>query len=221
MILVHPLKATLVPCSIVLGYVVPVIMLALPTIDIEQKQTWLALWHIFPLLVTFIHLVLSNIGGAIFSGPKYTAYTNKGTLSSTRSIYSFAFALATTTHIASWTISLSSLLFPALYSPDIVGKLNPIKVFLPVLSSENTEWPLGMHRLLQWDNFVGSTAILAWAAVLLSNAYRASPTKDDLPLGLKVLGLSITSRFVGAAVALQWERDEVLLADDTVSRKKQ
>jgi len=118
-------------------------------------------------------------------------------------------------------MSLSSLLFPALYSPGIVGDLNPARVFLPIISHEHTEWPLGIHRLLQWDNFVGSTAVLAWAAVLLSNAYRASGTKSHLPLALKLLGFSITSGFVGAAAVLQWERDEVLLTDDRAASKKQ
>jgi hypothetical protein len=168
--------------------------------------------------VTIIHFVLSTIGGAIFSQSKYTAYTNDGTLLSTRQVYAFAFALATITHIVSWSVSLTSLLFPALYLPSIVADLNPARVFLPIISYEYTKWPLGIHRLLQWDNFVGSTAVLVWAAAPLSNAYQFSGNKLHLPLVLKVLGLSITSGFVGAAAVLLWERDEVLLTDD---RKKQ
>ena len=60
-----------------------------------------------------------------------------------------------------------------------------------------------------------STAVLVWAAALLSNAYQVSGNKLHLPLVLKLLGLSITSGFVGAAAVLQWERDEVLLRDVT------
>lgn len=220
-ILVHPLQAKLVPYSILLGYILPVVMLLLPSpfvISLEQKQTWLAMWNVFPVVVTLIHFVLSTIGGAISSRPKYTAYTNDGTLSSTRQVYAFAFALATITHIVSWSVSLTSLLFPALYSPSIVADLHPARVFLPIVSYEYTKWPLGIHKLLQWDNFVGSTAVLVWAAALLSNAYQVSGNKLHLPLVLKLLGLSITSGFVGAAAVLQWERDEVLLTDD---RKKQ
>jgi hypothetical protein len=88
---------------------------------------------------------------------KYTSYTNDGTLSSTRQVYAFDFALASITHIVSWSVSLTSLLFPA-------------RVLLPVISCEYLEWPLGIHRLLQWDNFVGSTAVLVWAAALLSSS---------------------------------------------------
>jgi hypothetical protein len=65
---------------------------------------------------------------------------------------------------------------------------------------------------------VGSTAVLVWAAALLSNTYQAGGSKLHLPLVLKLLGLWITSGFVGAAAVLQWERDEVLLID---GRKKQ
>lgn len=77
-----------------------------------------------------------------------------------------------------------------------------------------------MHRLLQWDNFVGSTGVLTWATVLLLNAYRAKGGKSDTPLKLKVPFLIATSGFVGAAAVLQWERDELLLKNESVSEKK-
>jgi hypothetical protein len=197
----------------------PVIILLLPSpsvISLEQKQTWLAVWTIFPVVVTLIYFFLSTIGGAIFHGPNIPLIPTMGsTLSSTLQVYAFAFALATITHIVSWRVSLASLFLPALYSPSIVADLHPTRAFLPVLSYEYTEWPLCIHRLLQWDNFVGSTAVLVWAAALLSNAYQVSGNKLHLPLVLKLLGLSITSGFVGAAAVLQWERDEVLLRDVT------
>ena len=71
-ILVRPLQAKLVPYSIILGYIMPVIILLLPSpsvISLEQKQTWLAVWTIFPVVVTLIYFFLSTIGGAIFHGP--------------------------------------------------------------------------------------------------------------------------------------------------------
>jgi hypothetical protein len=176
-ILVRPLQAKLVPYSIILGYIMPVIILLLPSpsvISLEQKQTWLAVWTIFPVVVTLIYFFLSTIWRNYLSRPKYTAYTYDGTLSSTRQVYVFAFALVTITHIVSWSVSLTSLVLPALYSPSIVADLHPAWAFLPVLSYEHTEWPLCIHRLLQWDNFVGSTAVLVWAAALLSNAYKSA-----------------------------------------------
>lgn len=84
---VHPLQAKLVPYSIILGYIMPVIILLPPSpsvLSLERKQIWLAVWNVFPVVVTLIHFVLSTIGEAIFSRPKYTAYTSDGTLSSTR-----------------------------------------------------------------------------------------------------------------------------------------
>jgi hypothetical protein len=41
-----------------------------------------------------------------------------------------------------------------------------------------------------------------------------------VPLVFKVFGFSITSGYVGAAAILLWERDEVLLTDDGVARKR-
>jgi hypothetical protein len=162
-------------------------------VSLEQKQSWLTIWNVFPVSVTFIHYIVSNLARVIFAHPKYNASTIKNTLSSTKSIYAFAFSLATFTHIVSCSISLSSWLFPALFSPGIAEELNPTRVFLPVMSREHTEWPFGIHRLLQWDNLVGSTSVLAWAAVLLLNAYQISGTKSKVTLVLKVLGFSITS----------------------------
>jgi hypothetical protein len=190
------------------------------TVSLEAKQAWLAAWNAFPLLVSLAHVILSAVGTTVFSQAKYTAYAKKSTISSTRMIYAFAFGLATITQVASWSVSMSSLLFPTLYSPDILPHLHPVKVFLPILSHAATEWPLGMHRLLQWDNFVGSTALLAWAAMLWSNAYRVKGVKSNVPLALKLIGLSATSGFSGAAAVLLWERDELLLAGDDIILKK-
>jgi hypothetical protein len=198
------------------------VMLCLPSpsfVSLEQKQTWLTIWNVFPVPVTLTHHILSILAGPIFAHPRYNASTIKSTLSSTKSIYAFAFSLATFTHIVSCSISLSSLLFPDLFSPGIAEELNPTRVFLPIMSCEYTEWPLGIHRLLQWDNFVGSTSVLAWAALLLLNAYQISGTKSKVPLVLKVLSFSIISGYVGAAAILLWERDEVLLGYDGVGRK--
>jgi hypothetical protein len=71
-ILVHPLQVKLVPYSIILGYIMPVIILLLPrpsVLILEQKQILLAVWNVFPVVVTLIHFVLSTIGEAIFSRP--------------------------------------------------------------------------------------------------------------------------------------------------------
>jgi len=205
-LLVYLLQAILVPFSVSIGYVVPVVLLILPSpspVTLEAKQIS-TLWNIYPIVVSAISFTLSIIGSAIFSH----GLNKKNTLSSTRLVYAFAFYLATITHVASWSISLSSLLFPSLYSSEILPDLHPAKVFLPIFSHEATPWPLGMHRLLQWDNFVGSSGILAWATVLLLNAFQATGGKSHISLLLKVPFLVATSGFVGAAAVLQWERDE-------------
>lgn len=67
---------------------------------------------------------------------------------------------------------------------------------------------------------MGSTGVLAWAIVLLLNAYKAKGGKSHTPLMLKVPFLIVTSGFVGAAAVLQWERDELLLKEDSLSEKK-
>jgi hypothetical protein len=218
-LLVSSLQAILVPFSVSIGYVVPVVLLILPSpspVTLEAKQISLTLWNIYPIVVSAISFTLSVMGSAIFSH----GLTKKNTLSSTRLVYAFAFYLATITHVASWSISLSSLLFPTLYSSEILLDLHPAKVFLPIFSHEATPWPLGMHRLLQWDNFVGSSGILAWATVLLLNAFRATGGKSHTSLLLKVPFFVATSGFVGAAAVLQWERDELLLGNDGAAEKK-
>jgi hypothetical protein len=201
----------------ILSYVAPVAILLLPSPSLETKQKAITLWNIFPFVASTINFTLNTLVSPLIS----QGFTKKNTLHATRLVYAFALTLAAITHVASWSISFSSLPFPALYSSNILPDLHPAKVFLPVFSHEATPWPLGMHRLLQWDNFVGSTGVLAWATVLLLNAYQAKGGKSHTPLKLKVPLLIATSGFVGAAAVLQWERDELLLKDDGVAEKKQ
>lgn len=97
--------------------------------------------------------------------------------------------------------------------------------YLPVLSHKVPDLATGVLTFLQWDLYIGSTALLLWAVLLSQNAKteRKADSTDasllfhnDLLLGgivrnhlpVKILAWTLVSGPMGALAVLMWERDK-------------
>jgi hypothetical protein len=108
------------------------------------------------------------------------------------------------------------LAFPHLFSESIAAAFHPGRVFAntlpwPASDLQITSFGDGSLLFLQWDDLIGSTALLLWAAALYIVAHQQ--TSIDVrwtTLLSNVALLSLVSGLVGAAVVLMWARDEVL-----------
>lgn len=218
--LIAQLKA--IPISLTIGFILPSAALALP-----ENLTWLpfsrqeriAFWQPFPVWVGAANFVASKII-AVFS-PAMPDDRLKQRLSirtCVRYMYAIGFSVASTTHIASWAISVAAMCFPTLFNAEAAASLSPLNVFwgpLPWSSSKSESLAIGAHWLLQWDQLVGTLAVLLWSVVL----YRTTHLSRGLAfnacaMATKVLALCLLTGVAGAAVEIMWEREELLFQAD-------
>lgn len=99
--------------------------------------------------------------------------------------------------------------------------------YLPLLSHKVPDLATGVLTFLQWDLYVGATALLLWAVLLHQNAKSekkdaslntSSPFHNDLLLGgivrrhvsLRILVWMMVSGPMGALTVLLWERDSMI-----------
>jgi len=191
-LLVSPLDLKLLPISITLSYLLPSILMAVPSPEYftpETHQYFLALWQAFPLLTVLIHRILFSITSRLSSyffpaDPHTRPPTPQGTsyLHNAKHIYRFVLTLCIVTHLPIFLLSV----FPASLLPQLspldplassplltVLAQTPSSVFIPSLVSPTqkiSSLAEGVQAFLQWDIYIASTAFILWAILLYRNA---------------------------------------------------
>ena len=219
--LIAQLKA--IPVGITVGFLLPSAALALPeglALLPFSKQERIAFWQPFPVWVSIANFIASKII-AIFSPsiPDGMLRRRLALRTCLRYLYAFGFAMASTTHIASWGISLTAMCFPTLFNAEAATALSPRNVFLnpmPWSSLKSESLGMGAHWLLQWDQLTGTAGVLLWSLILYRSAHLSRGLAfNTCATATKVLALCLLTGVAGAAVELMWEREELLFqADD-------
>ena len=204
------------PWAFAVCYLLPSTLMILPiseTLTTDLKQIFIALWQPFPayisILLTVINAVLSPFNSAHKTGRK--------DLRALRFVYAFAFANTAITHLVTWTISLTTVLAPAILDERFRRELHPSIVFgiptpwtSPVVQVQSVAD--GVHAFLRWDYLIGSMAVVLWAGTLNAAAQRVVyGAVGWLRLVVQVVLLAVVAGPVGAAVELVWERDELVM----------
>lgn len=184
-------------------------------ISFDTKQAFHAAWQPCPLYVSFLAMGANLLFSRFFT-TRDDGDDGQAGLQALRRVYAFAFACAAIPHVAAWTISLASVMFPVLFNREFVARLHPRRVFVNALPWSDLRVSTigeGALRFLQWDNVIGSTGILLWAVAMYATAHREVEIKLNwIKLGVKIGLLALVSGPVGAAVELMWERDEVVFS---------
>ncbi|KAK0609114.1 Citreoviridin biosynthesis protein D [Lasiodiplodia hormozganensis] len=150
-------EARILPWAMTLGYVLPIIAMALSLSRALAQQ----FWPLFPLFPFWVYLASNSVLRSLFgAGTSMTAWPllplpPAASYHATTTPHLFALLLATITHTATLSFSLSALLFPALFHPEMAVSLHPAAVFLPKLSlagATEVELAGGATRFLQWDD---------------------------------------------------------------------
>lgn len=231
----YAVLATL-PAVYLVGQAVPSVAMILPfssRIDIDTKQILTALWQPWPAYVAFgltaSHLLL---GSVLTAGDKATPAGRKTSAGALRYIYAMAFGNAAVSHLIAATITLGTVVAPALFAPKYAAALHPAKVLetvfpwatgFPVAKVASLE--AGVHIFLRWDYNIGTTSLLLWSAILYSRAHTHYEGRcvDVIPFVSKIATLTALVGPAAAAVELMWEREEwVLQSEDKalVQKKK-
>ena len=203
------------PFSLFAGFMVPAVMLSLPAPSVqsfESKQMWLAIWQAFPIWVSTFQQVFKRCIDSVSSESGRNTITNNRNMM--RIIYGFLIVFAGVTQSAVGTLTATSLLFPGLFAREHAGVFNPSRAFIPVAVTSSTKMPTigsGALLFLQYDEAVGSIAVLLWASFMFVNVYKVRQPLHQwarLALGMALL-LCLTGP-MGCSVALIWARDEMV-----------
>ncbi|KAJ5307078.1 hypothetical protein N7508_006093 [Penicillium antarcticum] len=203
------------PWSMVLGYVVPSIMLGLPSpnvVSYPAQQAAIALWTPFPVWVGLIHSLLSWCGGHIYNiSPEPAAErSSKIYLHAARPVYLFAVIGSAIVHIGTVVTSLSTVVFPSLFVASAREALAPQTLLFPrnlLLDSIGA----GVLNFMQWDQWVGYAALWMWVLKITQEGGMRVQTKAGLLWrALEVVVCVALLGPGGAAVLFVWRRDETV-----------
>ena len=218
-----------IPLSVLIGYGVPAVLLALPApsaLDFDLKQAFMASWQAFPvwvgLLQQFLPPLMAQCGIA-YKRPREDSNFSQQWLSTARVVYSILFFFAGAVHISTMALITSSELFPSLYKSEHPFDLST--VFMPASISASTKMSSigsGALQLLQYDFHVGATAFAIWASTMLLNTKHGG---DSLWVWFtqvfEAIFLTALVGPFGYGIACIWSRDELVFAKNTNDDKKE
>ena len=218
-----------IPLSVLVGYGVPAILLALPSpsvLDFDFKQGFMAAWQLFPIWVGLLQQVLPPIMakfGVASKHPKDKDYLSQQWMSTARVVYTVLFFFAGAVHTSTIALVASSEFFPGLYTPEHPFDLS--MVFMPPSISASTKMSSigsGALQLLQYDLYVGATAFAIWAsAMLLNTKHSEDSLRPWIAQGLKAIVLTALVGPFGYGIACIWNRDELVFAKSANDDKKE
>ena len=214
---------TLVP-SIMLGYVLPSILMAIPLFSPILHQWLGGLWQGFPVWISLLQYAwkFRNLrfdptireDDPPLNDDRTTASDRIKEVKALHGAYFFAFGVSAATHLTTFGIFGARQLFPLLFSPE----LNFGDVLLPPMfysCAHMKNMAIGIQNFFQYDQYVGSTAALVWAMTLHCNSRKEKMTwRQWMWLSGKILWATMIAGPGGALASLMWDRDMRVIGDD-------
>lgn len=221
-----PRQVILILPSLVLGYLLPAVAMALPSpglVSNNFQQLALVAWNIFPVLVYLAMRVLQMVlpvgKGSIWNKEYTFRRTATCILNATMLLISF------TTHIGLTSISLSTILFPNLWAPEAIREFNPASLLIPPVSVTRAQTVGdGVRSFFLWDQVFGYTVgiLVAWLqlrTVLISRGWHRQWPWPKVLLG--IIGGTMIAGPGSVCLGLNWIRDEILIPSGGASQKEE
>ncbi|KAG0652379.1 Citreoviridin biosynthesis D [Hyphodiscus hymeniophilus] len=232
-LLISTLDLKILPLTLLLGYIVPSILMALPTPSVTspiEHQKYIALWQPFPVWCVIIQTLLKYVIGTVASGNaekgKHQSTLGASYLNSAKGVYSFITTLCVITHLPVLLLSV----LPSSVSQNSSPTLQKLAVesfssvylpYFPSLAHKVPSFAAGVHTFLQWDLYIGSTAMLIWGILLNRSAKEAFRGEAGWGgLVVKVVTWLLLAGPCGALAVLLWERDAIVNQKTNVGSKK-
>ncbi|KAM0800658.1 hypothetical protein BDR22DRAFT_908273, partial [Usnea florida] len=224
--LVSPLMTLFVLPALCFGYVLPAVLMALPSRKIVTnnfQQMALVSWNLFPLLVFGI---LKFLGILV---PVFSRWRSDRPASSPQEhirlvrLVSFAsLVVSTAIHIAVITVSISSVLFPTLFDAEHLGDLSPASIFLrPVSIRRGDTVGDGVRSFFLWDQASGYPIMMI---VMILQLRTAATSRGTSTSWVKLFGFAVLISCIAgpgsACLAISWLKDETLFCYDEVTSRK-
>ena len=213
-------------CGILLGYVLPTIVMSLPTpslISPETKMNAVMFWQGSPLWAIIIAAVWVQIASSLCGTKSINKEKSPLTISqedkdASRSLYLIAITVGAVTNVAALSLSICSAICPNVFATSVVDQLSLLNLLVPPIPNSNIQmhsFIQGATWFIQWDYAMVSIAYLVWG---LAMRHSVPSSKYSMLRGnfvIKALLCSLRVIVLGpvaAALSFVWERDEALWA---------
>ncbi len=212
-----PRAAALLFPATVLGYVLPVILMGLPSpavVSDEFRQWAIVLWNTFPLLMLVIVVVGERVLDKAIS-PSSASTSYAAHLRVVRGLGALSIAVGFALHVAVVSVSVSTVLFPALFAHKYSRELTPWALgSLPLSLAAGDTVGDGIRGFMYWDQVIGYSLVLLVFLAQLRPALRFSEFRHVGWAGL-IAASAMFSLLLGpgtAVIAVSWLRDEILFS---------
>ena len=189
------LTLSTLPWSILCGYILPAATMSLPWFSPKVHQCLVAVWQVFPVWILTLQYIFGKASCLVRGPRQLTSRTNRTCtidLESLNQVYRFAFALATLTHYITWGLIALVQCFPALIATSSGQAVTFREVFLPSnfrTRTQISDMVQGAHGFFQYDQYVGSIAVIIWAMSLRFNVRsRSMSARQWVQLASEVVG---------------------------------
>lgn len=232
-ILRHP---RLIINSIWAGYVFITVLNMIPLRETNPvlDQRLMAVWQIFPLILSLVQFVFG-----LSTGRQPTEEAKRSSHHILETTYLFSLRFCTFTHLVTVLILAISTFYPSLYSTvpflsaNVASDLSAL-TFSSVFSPPNPFPPTGLggptpqmtsmvsaiHGLLNWDLYVGMTSLIVWSCTVMSRAKSPNNEGGLLRDSAAVLMLAAVGGPAGVLVGAMMYRDWLLLEDSGAMKKR-
>ncbi len=227
-----PRAAALLLPAAVLGYVVPVILMGLPSPSVvsdEFRQWAIVLWNTFPLLMLGLVMVGERVLDAALPPPSSASKSSyQAHLRVVRWLGALSVAVGFALHVAVAAMSASTALFPTLFASEYGRELTPWALgALPLSLAAGDTVGDGIRGFMYWDQVFGYSLVLLVFLAQLRNAARVSEFRHASWAGF-VAASALSSLLLGpgtTVIAVSWLRDEILfggqaLKEEQVNKKR-
>ncbi|KAF2497541.1 hypothetical protein BU16DRAFT_616165 [Lophium mytilinum] len=211
--------------ALTFGFIAPSIIMAIPSPSLVSnrfQQLAVVVWNVFPLVVLALHKTFSVLlptKGFL----KQTSPTSH--LKAIRITNGCALATSFAVHIAVSSLSLATVLFPAVFAPGYAEELGPTSVFVPPIAiSKSKTVGEGFRSFLLWDQVFGYSIMLVVALMQLETSVKAHGKTFSW---VKTVPVALVGAVVAGpgsvSLAVSWVRDEILFEygkDSAVAKKR-
>ena len=224
--LVSPQMTLFILPALCFGYVLPAVFMALPSpkmVTNDFQQMALVSWNLFPLLVFGVLKFLGVLVPVFSRGRSDTsARSPREHLQLVRLVSFAALVVSAAVHIAVVTVSISSVLFPALFNVEYVEDLSPASIFLPPVSIRRGETVGdGVRSFFLWDQASGYPIMII---VMVLQLRTAANSRGMSTSWVKMFGFAMLTTCIAGpgstCLALSWLRDETLFRSDELTSHK-